>query len=271
MPTRHWIGDPSGQNLASNPADWDPTGAPQPGDSLVMTGGTMKVTPRDRLQDDPLSFADPNRVGAASAIYAASGTRLNIVEPPSTGFTSSVEIHDKGVLSLTANIMGLGRLRIDSAVLKFIGDSTFEGSQQTFNANLSGKAKIILNSASHFYDETMELNGSVGHNLTFVLNPGGPPPALQIDRPLVFHGSLSMPDTTGGVAGHALLGSLHATSAFYRDDLLTLFEGPMPYYAVRVAADSLQVAQTDAGIVLAGATLSDPTPHIPGTLIPVVT
>jgi hypothetical protein len=53
---RAWNG--SGNNDASNPDYWSPTGVPQPGDNLVITQGTMKVY-GNALAGDTLSVAAP--------------------------------------------------------------------------------------------------------------------------------------------------------------------------------------------------------------------
>lgn len=41
MTTRTWIG--GGNNQATNPSDWSPSGAPQPGDTLSIASGTMNI------------------------------------------------------------------------------------------------------------------------------------------------------------------------------------------------------------------------------------
>jgi hypothetical protein len=48
MTTRRWNG--GGNDRASNPDNWLPTGAPQPGDSLWMNGGS-----NGPMLDEPFS------------------------------------------------------------------------------------------------------------------------------------------------------------------------------------------------------------------------
>jgi hypothetical protein len=50
---RTWIG--CGNNEASNPNDWSPTGAPQPGNSLNMSAGTINIS-GDALAGDTLTI-----------------------------------------------------------------------------------------------------------------------------------------------------------------------------------------------------------------------
>ena len=58
MTDRTWIG--GGNNDASDPNDWNPTGVPLLGDSLLMPdGGTMNIIGND-LVGDRLQVGNPN-------------------------------------------------------------------------------------------------------------------------------------------------------------------------------------------------------------------
>jgi len=62
--TRTWIG--GGNNKAANPHDWSPTGAPQPGDTLQVSGAerfTINVR-GDALAGDTLDISSNNFNGA---------------------------------------------------------------------------------------------------------------------------------------------------------------------------------------------------------------
>ena len=54
MTNRTWIG--GGNNKASNPRDWSPNGAPQAGDTLTISSGTMTVSGND-LKGDSLNVS----------------------------------------------------------------------------------------------------------------------------------------------------------------------------------------------------------------------
>ena len=58
MTDRTWTGNVN--NNARNPGNWDPTGAPQPGDNLLLpSGSTINVTDDD-LHGDPLVVSAAN-------------------------------------------------------------------------------------------------------------------------------------------------------------------------------------------------------------------
>ena len=58
MTDRTWTGNVD--NSARNPGNWDPTGAPQPGDNLLLpSGSTINVTDDD-LHSDPLVVSGAN-------------------------------------------------------------------------------------------------------------------------------------------------------------------------------------------------------------------
>lgn len=62
MTNRTWIG--GGNNEASNPKDWSPTGAPQAGDTLVMNGET----------NNPINVSDYNLRGNSLNVQGGANT-----------------------------------------------------------------------------------------------------------------------------------------------------------------------------------------------------
>jgi hypothetical protein len=47
MTTRAWVGNADGNNNASNPDNWNPNDVPQPGDTLIINGGTINISHDD--------------------------------------------------------------------------------------------------------------------------------------------------------------------------------------------------------------------------------
>ena len=248
--TRAWNG--SGNNDASNPDYWSPTGVPQPGDNLVITQGTMKVY-GNALAGDTLSVAAPPGAPPIE-IDAGPGARLDLHSSLGGSLFTTVDVHVHGGVTLTADVAGLSRLNISGGTIRFIGASTFTGLDQVFNDRLVGSGTIKLRSATHL-QERMEINGAVGRGLTFDLASAGPPlTALQIDDPKQFHGRIiigsALPEPAG--FGDVAFMGLHATSADLRNDMLLMFDGHKLVDAVRISGggSGLKLEQNSLGVML---------------------
>ncbi len=183
--TRAWNG--GGNNDATNPHYWSPTGVPQPGDNLVITHGTMNVH-GNALAGDTLSVAAP--FGAPPIeIDAGQGARLDLHSSLGGGLFTTVDVNVHGAVTLTADVVGLSQLNISGGPIRFIGSSTFTGLDQVFNDRLVGSGTVKLRSATHL-QERMEINGAVGRDLT--LTSRQPGRLLQRFRSMILGSSVGL-------------------------------------------------------------------------------
>lgn len=257
--SKTWVG--GGNNKASNPNAWSPRGAPQPGDTLSMTQGTMKLA-GNALAGDTLSVSGP--AGSAVTIDARRGAELHLA----AGGLPTVNVDVHGVLDLTAQVNGFfgEHVNFTGGSIRFIGTSTFKGSDTILHSTLIGSGTIDVSHGSNSSggSEHMEVNGFVGPGLTFEIESGGPPSSLQIDHPHEFFGKIDLP-SSGGLDSTVTLMGLHATSAFLIDDFLLFFHGRAFEDAVRVNPGSgFNLEQTNQGVVMFGALPPNP----PGVSIP---
>lgn len=256
--SKTWEG--GGNNRASNPSDWSPQGVPQPGDSLSMTQGTMNLR-GSALAGDTLSVTGP--AGSAVEINAAHGAKLDL----STEGVPTVNVHVRGILDLTAQVNGFfgEHVNFTGGTIRFIGTSTFKGSDTVFDDTLTGVGTIDVSHGSNSSggSEFMEINGLVGPGLTFEIDTGGPPSNLQIDDPHRFFAQIDMPST--GLFSSVTLVGLHATSATLIDDFVLFFRGKAFVDAIRVnPGGGFNLEQTNQGIVMFGSDAPNP----PGMSIP---
>jgi hypothetical protein len=158
-----------------------------------------------------------------------------------------------GTLKLTAQVNGFvgEQVNFSGGTIKFIGTSSFAGSNTVFNGNLTGSATINVNHGDNGTggSELLEIDGSVGRGLTFNIEDGGPPASLQIDDPTKFHGTIGLPPT---LIGSVTFVGLHATSADLRDDILRMSDGKKLVDTVRLGEGSagFNLDQTSQGVVL---------------------
>jgi hypothetical protein len=183
---RTWIG--GGNNQATNPNDWSPTGAPEPGDSLTMTHGVMDISGND-LAGDTLSLTGND----SKELDSRAAARLNL----STFGQGDVDVHVHGTLRLNAQALGFFQSHVgfSGGTIHFIGTSQFAGTTTIFDDNLVGSGTINVSHATNGGggSELMELKGAVAGGLTFNIESGGPPVRLQLDDPAKFHGTINLP------------------------------------------------------------------------------
>ena len=136
MTNRTWVG--GGNNQASNPSDWSPTGAPQPGDTLIISSGTMDVSGK-----------------------ALAGDTLDLSV---TGNTANIYL--KGDIAATAHVTE-GSLHTFGGTIRFVGSNLFSShATAVFNSNLTGSATLDIIGAGGM-GSSVEVNGNVGSGLTF--------------------------------------------------------------------------------------------------------
>jgi hypothetical protein len=238
MTLRVWQGNITHQ--AGDPAGWSPSGAPQPGDALLMSTGIMHIGSKD-LADDTLTVnmaATPPQPGAAE-LHLAHGA----------------------VVPITAHING-GTLHTVGGTLQFIGGSDFNAFTTAFNSNLTGDGTLRL-TGGNAHGEWMEVNGTVGKDLTFAINSSSAPDAtLQIDRPADFKALIDLSADTGpdflGL-GHIGLSGLHASGGSFNNDTLTLTdEDGATVDTLRIKGGAgLQAWQSNTGVVLTAGSYND--------------
>jgi len=241
--TRTWVG---GSNvIAANPANWSPAGAPQPGDSLLIsTAATINVGGNDLAGD--LLTVNTDRAGPAASVNINTffNAQLNLVDDFSAGVTLSVED------TVTLNLGSIhGGLVGQGGTIQFIGSSGVNGST-VLNNNLTGNATVALAGAQG-EGSSMEINGAVGQGLTFVLHASAPVLSLQLDQPGQFAGLLDL-GLPGGYFGDVLFKGLQATSGTLANGVLDMFNGNSLIDSVRITGDTarLTLDQTSSGVAL---------------------
>ncbi len=263
--TLTWVG--GGGNRAGNPADWSPALKPQPGNSLVMGSGTMSLSGH-ALAGDTLMV----RPGAAVAIDTTGNATLDLAtrEP---GETIAINADPAATLRLTADLSG-AETHISGGTIAFIGTSTFAAFQTVLSDNLTGTGTLQL-FGGNASGEAMEVNGRVGHGLTFDISSGPIGDAgLQVDQPAAFHAAVNLQ-----AAGYLSFSGLQATRGELLNGILKLFDGNTLVQSTRFsdtanAADfgALQLEQTSAGVAVSVGTGGEHfQPGGPGTVLPLTT
>ena len=260
MTTRTWVG--GGNDQASNPADWSPAGAPQPGDALVMDSGTINVA-GNALAGDRLSL-DKN--GATYTINVSGNTPMNWGAQYGDTVTVNLAAHSKWVGGFGSGpgdqvtIAGPGRFANQNSVVNgtavIDADVTGTGSFTNFEAHSSGKLEFVRSVAA---TQSVATSGYQTY--------GGQFGVVQVDDPQHYHAA-----TTLGF-GEIVLKGLSATSYSLQNDMLTLFDGDTAIDHVRLTLGAVNgfgpqdfgVSQTGAGVVVHadGASYKDG-----GTLLP---
>jgi hypothetical protein len=260
--TKTWIG--GGNNDASNRKDWSPSGPPQSGDDLIITGGTINIA-GNHLAGDTLTL--DGLVTSPITINTKNDAVLNLDSTLWGGVATSV--HITGQLNLTAHAGDWdGALSFIGGSIKLIGTSGFDGA--VFDADLKGNGTIDADHTGNGYlFGPLIFNGSVGRGVTIALEGGGPPEGVQIDHPSSFKGEIILPgpynSNLGPLDGMIFEGSvlfegLHITSAdlIPCSDVLQMWNGKHLVDTVRVGGytSDLYVQQTTAGVTL-GTTYAD--------------
>ena len=201
-------------------------------------------------------------------INTTPGEKLNL----STAQFISVNVSVDGTLRLNAQVDGFfgEQVNFSGGKLRFVGTSTFKGSDTVFNDNLvgSGTINVFHGSNSAGGSELMEINGSVGTGLTFAFEDGGPPASLQIDQPASFHGTIDLPPTS--FVGFVAFMGLTVTRADLHNDTLRLFNGQTRVDTVRINPGNggFQLEQNSQGVMLSQGGFDLLQPGGPGTAIP---
>ncbi len=274
MTARTWLGGRA-FNSVSNPNNWSPRSAPQPGDTLTATHGTINIL-GDQLPDtatlDLTGHAHANLIFATGDHITASGdVTLNLLN------TSGVVIRNGGG-HLTINAHGTNGLDLSTPYRAFWGGSVDIKNSGTLIGGISGFATAYRLDGGTFYNtgstvgndtqsETinadvigngvfhmstfhggigkLEFMQSVGAGQTISMENGlGQWNLLEIDRPSDFHGSIVVGPTGNGSSSVVDLNGLAADSYSYSNGVLDFFHGNTVVDEVRYnSAQPFTVAQ----------------------------
>jgi hypothetical protein len=241
MADRTWIG--GGNNDASDPNDWSPTGVPLLGDGLLMPdGGTMNIIGND-LVGDRLQVGNPNnsvdvtlnlshnatatvtQVGFSNvqttvAVAGEDTLNYNSVFPSSPFVTVNLKPHAKLAAAFD---LTFGRLDISGApgsqLINDQGD-VFHGTHVVITPDVLGTGSFAAGGAqAQLGFIEFERSVSSGQNITVsgIMERG--PGTLQIDEPRKFHASV----TLQGLSQIDLVGLAKADSYTYANDMLSIY------------------------------------------------
>ena len=269
-PVRTWLG--GADKAASNFNNWSPTGTPQPGDTLEVSGtATINVSGNDLAGDNLNIYGSPTNPTTVT-INATDNAQLNIEEnnsnttinvadtatvnllPTNNGqpnigelnFNTTINVADTATVNLLTH---QANLHTSGGTLQFItlfSNASYLSGNNQLNSNLTGNATVSVAGG------TTELSGAAGQGLTFNLVGNV---NVQIDHPDQFAGNIALfPDSVITFAG------LTATNGELLKGILSLFNGDQevgsfpvdPYFQISRygPASTLTLDQTDTGVVL---------------------
>lgn len=277
MTSKTWIGGDG--NDASDPANWSPGEAPQPGDTLDMQGGTMNIRDDD-LAGNTLVIGQSQRttspttlnlsqhadVSMQTALYSTDSVTINVGGsdtlnlaagfPSATTFTVNLADH--------ARLAGSIDMTFGSAVFaggsgsRYVnnGSDVVRGSRVTLDTDVRGQGSFTVHSAQSSGGQ-LEFGGSVSRGQTVTVS--GDPyrlvrSQLQIDQPAAFKGAVAL-DSFGEVD---LVGLANAESYQLKNDILSIYSGCNEIERLRLTLPppvsgtplDLTVAQTATGILI---------------------
>lgn len=156
MTIRQWIG--GGNNQASNPNDWSPTGVPQPGDSLSVIGSnTMNVS------DDDLAGNTLSVIPAGGAFVA------NLSKATMSAFA---EFDGTSTFNLAQSSLNLSTFRdFDTVNLSQNSSLTLDSNGGVSTINIDGKDTANI-TAEAFARPTINLAKGSQWNGTFSIRNG---------------------------------------------------------------------------------------------------
>jgi hypothetical protein len=276
-----WIG--GGNNKASNPQDWSPTGAPVPGDTLQVAGSgniyTINVR-GDALAGNLVRISDASvtmNLSHDAAVNASFGNAVEAPLPNTATFNLGRGVSD---LNLSAS------LEPESLSVNLARDAIWVG---TFNLVMAG-ARLVTTAGEHalFINDgasstikdigavlampvagtgsiavaqsDLEFQSSVGANQSVSVYSDAPYSVITIDHPKEYHASTSI--GTGGELD--LVGLAHADSYSYQNDMLRIYAGDTVIDRMKLqlgyGAGSFAVTQAVDGVHIYGVAVGDGPP-----------
>jgi hypothetical protein len=263
MATRTWVG--GGNNNARNPNDWNPTGAPRTGDTLLMpNGGTMNIRDNalkgDTLQVGAAQVSEPPvtlnlshhaHVSVNQVRFSTVATTINVAGKDTLTFNSTfpsgpaVTVNLEPHAKLTGTFgLAFGSLTVNGGSgTKLINDQTdvFSGTHAVITPDVLGIGSFRVGSAQSG-EGFLEFGRSVssGQAVTIGGDPGrGVSSTLQIDQPRAFHGSV----TIGPDARIDLVALAMADSYSFANDMLSIFSHNQVIDTLRLTNNSTFAGQ----------------------------
>ncbi len=280
--TLTWIG--GGNDDASNPKDWSPTGSPRLGHTLLIdNGGTINITGH-ALAGNVLSI-EPSSTGLEPTLNLDDAKiALGMVnQPPEfsdpapyitlnvAGGSDSVTAPASNPIDNTMiNLQGNAHLLLSGGMYfisasggahsELINDGRLElarGIQSgTIDTNLTGTGVV---STAYLLTLSLTIDGSVGAGQTVDVMAEN---TLVLDKPLAFAGTVNA-ETFGPDALVIDLMGVTATSYEYSNDLLKLYNGNRVADTLKLTAMPPYVIPTSAGIELSYGQGPVAPPHLP--------
>jgi hypothetical protein len=257
MTTRNWLG--GGNNSASDPQNWSPSGAPEAGDTLNLNASANMNIAGDALRGDTLTLngdfgATPG--GFDLTVYGLS--QFSIVEPsyPAGQGPSTVDI---GRYSAWVGGFSVGATGGDVTVKgegAFYNTTTNLDNDSVIDTSVYGAGTFTLLPGHH--PAKLEFAHYVSPGQGVAINgyaqyPGSPFGAVQVDDPQHFHASITMG------FGELVLEAIKADSYSIRNNLLTLYDNGSVTDKVHIALATDQggngpqdfgVTATSSGVVI---------------------
>ncbi len=271
--TRTWFG---GDGNYRNAGDWTPAGAPEPGDTALISSGTITV--RNQVisgvaleLDGSTEATEPNLVlnnvvlDLSSSIYEpfapfpyaedyAKITVRNTVSSsaPISLFGSrgdahlTIDIARNSTFINNADFSNAGFLDVTgTASSRFVNNGTITTAIDpiTVAVPTSGSGTFALETVSARPSGYLTFAESVGPNITvsFVGDYVYGAPTLVLDQPLKFHGSIAydpnVPNSPGPTGQTVYLPNTTVTAESYADNRLTLFDAGTVVGRLKIAGD----------------------------------
>jgi hypothetical protein len=156
-----WIG--GGNNQASNPNRWSPTGLPQAGNTLDMTGGTMNVKGYTLPSGDVLDVLGQSQINISNGsdftvANLAAGTTINVSGTDHVVIGSESAVAGT-IVNLAKNAKWIGHIDIATTVSSMFingpSSATFEdddplslAQNTTFGVNVTGAGEFNIGPSS---------------------------------------------------------------------------------------------------------------------------
>jgi len=276
MTSRTWVG--GGNNNASNPNNWSPSGVPVPGDALSMLSGTMNVRDNNLAGNTLGVGAGQTQSTVTLNLSRHAGVSLDIaqfsddqVTVNATGSdTLNVNTEFPSTLAMTVNLadnakltgaftMTFGGVTLDGGTgSRFVnnGLSHFGGSDAVLDTDVRGNGTFDVSTAQSFAGN-LEFGGAVSHGQTIDVrgDPGRDLPShIRVDQPDAFHGLVNL-----NIFGELdLQGLANADSYTFQNDMLSIYSGDTVLDTVRLTAPpspipgnfDLAVYQTPTGVAV---------------------
>ena len=294
-----WVG--GGNDRANNPSDWNPAGAPAPGDSLtlaisatmnihgndlagnVLTVGSVYPAPQGPIT---LNLSHNANASVLQAQYSDNPITVNVRGFDNLDLSSSfpstpsitVDLAKYSVLTGGFSHLTFGNVMLNGAPGSIFvhdqGDS-LDGTRAVITPDVLGVGAFSVDSAQSIAG-FLEFKGSVslGQTVTLAADPGRDLSSiLQIDEPRAFHGMVAM--NVG--AEVELVGLARADSYSFANDVLTLFSGERAIDRLHVSNNAtyngqphdIEVAKNGSTVYVTQMGLTSPPPG--STVLPVHT